>query len=273
MFSKALLAAIGPYMVAAVIPPIYNGYHLVWTDPFEGPRDISPNTKNWNIITGNPGDNGELEVYSSSTQNLRLSGEGTLEIIPLNDNGTWTSGRIESVYVFTPASGAMTRVEAPIRFGNNPISDKQGFWPAYWLLGNSIREGTSWPECGELDILEMIDGQLTGYGTAHCDVYPGGICNEPTGLGASIAVPNQDWHTWRMEWDRTTGNWTTESIVWSMDGKAFHTLTGSDIGDEDVWSTLCHDPLYFILNMAVGGYWVSYLPSPHESYTKTIRLT
>jgi beta-glucanase (GH16 family) len=273
MFSKALLLAVAPYLVAGGTPVRYNDFKLDWSDSFEGPAGTSPSTANWDIITGNLGVNNELEVYSSSTQNLRLSGSSTLQIIPLLNDGTWTSGRIESVFVFTPASGVVTRAEAPIRFGNNSISNKQGYWPAFWILGNSIRSGTSWPECGELDILEMIDGKLTGFGTAHCDVFPGGICNEPDGLGATIAVPDQQWHTWRMEWDRTSGDWETETIVWSMDGQDYHTLAGSDIGNETVWETLAHDPLYFILNLAVGGDFVSHTSPLYYVISRTTQLT
>jgi beta-glucanase (GH16 family) len=204
--------------------------------------------------------NGELETYTSSTANVQLSGGGTLQLVPLKDSsvsGGWTSGRVESKYIFTPSAGKVTIAEAKIRFGSNPTSNKQGIWPAFWILGNSIRSGTAWPECGELDILEAIDGKLTGYGTAHCDVNPGGICNEPNGLGGSITIPDQSWHTWRMAWDRTPSNWQSETITWYMDGKQFHQITGSQIGNSGIWATLCHDPLYFILNVAVGGYWVS----------------
>jgi beta-glucanase (GH16 family) len=203
--------------------------------------------------------NGELETYTSSNANVQLSGGSTLQLVPWVDtsvSGGWTSGRVESKYVFTPSTGKITFAEADIRFGTNPTSEKQGIWPAFWILGNSIRSGTAWPRCGELDILETIDGQLTGYGTAHCDVTPGGICNEPNGLGRSITIPDQSWHTWRITWDRTPSTWESETITWYMDGRQFQQISGSQIGDSTIWATLCHDPLYFILNVAVGGNWV-----------------
>ncbi|RHZ45430.1 hypothetical protein CDV55_100691 [Aspergillus turcosus] len=208
--------------------------------------------------TGNPGVNGELETYTNSNRNVQLSGGNTLQLVPWKDSsvsGGWTSGRLESKYVFTPSAGRLTLAEADIRFGTNPTSAKQGIWPAFWILGNSIRSGTPWPQCGELDILETVNGQLTGYGTAHCNVYPGGICNEPNGLGGSITIPDQSWHTWRIIWDRTPSTWQSETITWYMDGQLFHRITGSQIGDSNVWASLCHDPLYFILNVAVGGNW------------------
>lgn len=246
-------------LAAAWAPPSYSGYTLQWSDSFEGSAGESPSTSNWNIITGNLGVNDELETYTSSSENVQLSGGSTLQLVPWADSsvsGGWTSGRVESVYTFTPAAGVVTFAEAEIRFGTNAAANKQGIWPAFWTLGESLREGTAWPECGELDILETVDGILTGYGTAHCDVTPGGICNEPDGLQGSITIPDQSWHTWRITWNRTPSTWESETVTWYMDGEQFQQITGSEIGDSGVWATLCHDPLYFILNVAVGGDWV-----------------
>jgi beta-glucanase (GH16 family) len=155
-------------------------------------------------------------------------------------------------------SGRLTRVESQLRFGPNSIGNKQGIWPAFWSLGESIRRGVSWPACGELDILETVNGQLTGYGTIHCDVYPGGICNEGSGIGAAIGIPDQEWHTWRLEVDRRPGNWLDESITWYRDGQQFHRVQGNRINNYNVWNALAHSPMFFILNVAVGGNWPGY---------------
>ncbi|AEO60763.1 glycoside hydrolase family 16 protein [Thermothelomyces thermophilus ATCC 42464] len=239
--------------VLAWAPPSYDGYRLVWSDAFPGAPGTLPNENNWNIITGNLGVNNELEVYQRDPRNLQMSGGNTLQIVPWLDGSTWSSGRIESKYTFTPQPGGRTMAEAQIRFGSNDISTKQGLWPAFWLLGDSIRHGTGWPACGELDILETINGQLTGYGTAHCTA-----CNEPVGRGGSVPIPNQDFQRWRIVWDLTNGDWRAQTITWFMNDQQFHQLSGATIGDQGVWSTLTNKPLFFILNMAVGGNWPGY---------------
>ncbi|KAK7420739.1 hypothetical protein QQX98_002541 [Neonectria punicea] len=241
--------------------PGYTGLGVLWQDNFAGTGGTLPDTGRWNIIEGYLNVNAELEVYTRSTRNLQRSGGNTLQLVPWRDSSVstgWTSGRVESRYVFTPTAGRITRAEAVIRFGDNAIANKQGIWPAFWMLGNALRTGGSWPSCGELDAMETVNGQLTGYGTAHCDVYPGGICNEGTGIGGTIGIPDQGWHTWRVEFDRTRGSWQQETITWYMDGRQFHQITGSRINNERVWATLCHSPLYFILNVAVGGSWPGY---------------
>lgn len=258
---SSLLVLLAP-LASAWDAPQYSGFSRLWQETFPSAAGTLPNGGNWNIVTGDLGVNGELETYTSSSRNVQCSGGGTLQLVPWRDGSVrngWTSGRIESRYVFTPAPGRVTMGEAQIRFGTNAVSNKRGIWPAFWILGDSIRHGTGWPACGELDIMETINGQLTGYGTVHCDVYPGGICNESNGIGSSIGIPNQDWHTWRIRLDRTAGNWQGETITWYMDGQQFHQVSGSRIGNENVWNSLCHSPLYFILNVAVGGDWVSTL--------------
>jgi beta-glucanase (GH16 family) len=239
-----------------VYPPSYSGYTLLWGDSFAGSAGTLPNSNTWNIMTGNLGVNGELETYTSLNTNVQLSGGNTLQLIPWTDSsvpGGWTSGRVESKNIISPSMGAITFAEASIRFGSNSVSGKQGIWPAFWMLGRSFRSGTSWPECGELDILETINGDLTGYGTAHCGSITGGICNDPNELGGSITISDQSWHTWRITWDRTPSTWELETITWYMDNQQFHQITGSQIHDLNTWATLCHNPLYFILDVAIGG--------------------
>jgi beta-glucanase (GH16 family) len=175
--------------------PGYGGFNLIWQETFPGAAGQLPNEGNWNIIT-NLHVNNEWQDYTRSSQNMQMSGGATLQIVPRKDaSGKWTSGRLESKYVFTPADGRVTRAEARIRFGSAVPPNSAGLWPAFWMLGNSIRNGVSWPACGEIDIMERVRGEFTGYGTIHCDVYPGGACNEPTGRGGAIGIPDQGWHT------------------------------------------------------------------------------
>ncbi|KAJ3533023.1 hypothetical protein NM208_g8172 [Fusarium decemcellulare] len=113
--------------------PGYGGYNLVWQDNFAGSAGTLPDGNNWNIITGYLNVNAELEVYTSSTSNVQRSGGSTLQLVPWRDSSAlkgWTSGRIESKYVFTPQPARVTRMEASIRFGDSPIANKQGIWPA-----------------------------------------------------------------------------------------------------------------------------------------------
>jgi hypothetical protein len=70
-------------------------------------------------------------------------------------------------------------------------------------------------------------------------------------------MPGQDWLRWRLVWDRTPADWRAETITWFMGDQQFHQISGGLIGDQGVWNSLAASPMYFLLNMAVGGNWVS----------------
>jgi beta-glucanase (GH16 family) len=236
---------------------------LQWYDDFSGWGGTMCNTQLWNVVDGTPGVNGEQETYRYSTDNVHQSGAngGSLEIIPWRDGsvpGGWTSGRIESQYEFTPQDGMLTLVEANLRFGDNPSGNKQGIWPAFWMLGADFRDyGVPWPQCGEVDVMENINGQNVGYGTGHCGSnWQGGPCNEPTGLSGQAWIPDLDYHNWRVVWDRTSGDWTRETITWYLDNNQFQQIVGGNVGDFNAWSSMAHNSMYIIFNVAVGGVWV-----------------
>ncbi|QPG96683.1 hypothetical protein C2857_004985 [Epichloe festucae Fl1] len=258
---QALLASVLALAASASAwgAPGYAGFNLRWQETFGGAGGSAPNTGNWNLIDGFLNVNDEWQTYTPSTRNVQLSGGNTLQIVPWRDSSArrgWTSGRLESKYVFTPDAGRVTRVEASLRFGANARAGKQGVWPAWWMLGDSIRHGRAWPACGELDVMEQVNGQPAGHGTAHCQQYPGGVCNEPDGIGSTVAVANDNnFHVWRLEFDRRAGDWARQSITWFVDGRQFHRITGSRIADHATWLSLCQSPMYFILNVAVGGKW------------------
>lgn len=240
--------------------PQYAGFNRVWQDSFVGSAGSFPNENTWTILQGDLGVNNELQVYERNSRNIQLSGGDTLQLVPWRDSSKpkgWTSGRMETKYTFTPQNGRVTRAEATLRFGGSPQGNKRGIWPAFWSMGDAIRNGVDWPGCGELDIMETVNGELIGHGTIHCDVYPGGICNEGTGIGSSVGIPDYGWHNWRLEVDRRSSNFRDQSINWYLDGRHFHQVTGARIGNERVWASLAHSPLFFLANVAVGGDWVS----------------
>lgn len=240
-------------LALAVKPPSIQDMKLTWYDAFKGCSGCGPSLDDWeyrlNINTNN-----EHQTYTNSNKNVQLSGGDTLQLVPWKSkNGEWTSGRIETLESWTPEPGKQLRWQASIRMGDD--ANRQGMWPAFWMMGDAVRHGTEWPMCGELDIFEQVNGVMEGHGTAHCSQEQGGICDEPNGRGMSVPIPNNDFHQWSLQIDRTSENWQTETIEWSRDSTPFHKLSGSDIGDEGVWSTLAHSPFFVILNVAVGGSW------------------
>ncbi|KAG4420992.1 hypothetical protein IFR04_005861 [Cadophora malorum] len=118
-YFKVLTAALSfAHGVNAAIPQI-PGFTLTWSDDFVGTAKSLPDPANWIVTTGTsyPGGapnfgTGEIQTYTSSPDNLALSGNGTLSITPLRDSaGAWTSARIETQRkVFVAAKGGKMRI-------------------------------------------------------------------------------------------------------------------------------------------------------------------
>lgn len=142
----ALLAAAGLPLAQAAVPTI-DGFTLTWSDDFVGTANSLPNTANWIFTTGTsyPGGaanfgTGEIQTYTSSTENLALTGNGTLGITARKDaSGAWTSSRIETQRTdFACAAGGKLRIVGSLSLpplGANGI----GYWPAFWALGGQFR--------------------------------------------------------------------------------------------------------------------------------------
>lgn len=134
---------------------------------------------------------GEVETYTSSSSNVRLytdtSKNGHLWIVPQrSSSGAWTSGRVESRRSdFTAPAGGKLRVEASIKMPDVTGSNGLGYWPAFWLVGGAFRGNyTNWPEVGEIDIMENINGQDTITEVLHC------VSRMPCGL---VSVSSTNW--------------------------------------------------------------------------------
>jgi beta-glucanase (GH16 family) len=216
------------------------GWRLVWSDEFDGPASSAPNPSNWNYDLGGGGwGNNEREVYTKSSDNVFLDGNGHLVIRALNNNGAYTSGRIKTQNRFAFTYG---RVEARIR-----IPYAQGIWPAFWMLGANI-ETVGWPMCGEIDIMENFGKQNgdagVNHGTVHGPGYSGGA-----GITRAYSLPagqqlSDDFHIFAVQWE-------PDSIELFVDGNSYSRVTPASLPAGAAW--VFDKPFFLFLNVAVGG--------------------
>jgi beta-glucanase (GH16 family) len=216
-------------------------WNLVWSDEFDGNRADSPDTTFWNFDLGTGQDgwgNAELQSYTSDTTNIKMDGEGNLVITAIADGTSFTSARINTKGKFEQKYG---RFEARIKTPYGP-----GIWPAFWMLGSNI-DDVSWPECGEIDIMELR-GQEPHiiHGSLHGPGYSGG--NPITG---SYALMNNrydnDYHIFAVEWDE-------EKIDFFVDDYLYNRVFPEDANGEWVYN----QPFYLLINLAVGGNYVGF---------------
>ncbi|TDZ38066.1 Beta-glucanase [Colletotrichum spinosum] len=257
--SKALLLALP--LIEAKVPKI-PGFELTWADDFMGRRNTLPDPDNWIIDTGTSYPGGppawgtwELQTYTDSVKNVRVNGKGNLQITAIrNLTGGWTSSRIETQRTdFVAKPGGKMIIQASLKTPNMR-GHGYGYWPAFWTLGSEYRGNYwNWPYVGEIDIMENVNlGDLT-WGVLHCDVNPGGFCNESNGLGNSTTCPNSrcpgNFHTYSIEVDRSSD---PEELRWYVDGVQYHQVNATQMSDK-VWAQTVHKPHFVLLNMAMGG--------------------
>jgi beta-glucanase (GH16 family) len=226
---------------------------LVWSDEFSNSTSANaqPNPLVWTYDTGNSGfGNQELENYCAwgsatspcnpASPNAYLGTDGYLHIVAEQPSaGVYTSARLRTQGLFSFQYG---RIEARMM-----LPESQGMWPAFWLLGNNIAT-INWPACGELDVMEHIDGsnpQNEGFdwvqGSIHGTGLNGGIQYHPAGFSAAA------WHIYGMIW-------TQGQIQYYVDSPANIYATFTPSTQAGTWP-FDAGPQFVILNLAVGGDW------------------
>ncbi len=232
---------------------------LVWSDEFEndGPADSSkwfhqtiiPNGKSWY--------NNEIQHYTNRTENAYVK-NGSLFIVAkketYSDQGiskNYTSARLNSTFAFTYG-----RVEIRAK-----LPAGKGTWPAIWMLGSNITERgaywetkgygtTSWPACGEIDIMEHW-GTNPNYVSSALHT-PSSHGNTTNIKGRTLEDVSNTFHLYTVEW-------TPESIVFSIDDEVLYTYSPS-IKNEKTWP-YTHDH-YLLLNVAM-------LPEVQADFTES----
>jgi hypothetical protein len=233
----------------------------VWNDEFNGSANTGADSQwQYDLGTGYPCSGcsqwgtGEIETMTNSTSNVSQDGNGHLVIKALNNNGSWTSGRIETANSsFAAPAGGELEVTASLQQPNVSGQSALGYWPAFWMLGSAFRGVYSnWPSVGEIDMMEDINGLGREYATLHCGVATGGPCNEKNGLGSgaiSCASCQTAYHTYTVIIDRSS---SPEQIHWDLDGNQIFSVSASQM-DATTWANAVDHSFFVILDLAMGG--------------------
>lgn len=207
-------------------------YSLVWADEFDAPT-LDGSKWMYEIGTGSGGwGNNELQYYSGSQNNVFLD-TGYLHIVALEQSfggANFTSGRIKTQDLYDFQYG---KIEARLK-----VPSGQGLWSAFWMLGSNITT-VSWPQCGEIDVMEHVNNELIVHGTHHYNYFG------HTYDGGQVFADASEFHEYSIEW-------TPNEIIWFLDGvEYFQTNIGTGATSKEEF----HGPFFLLLNMAVGGNW------------------
>jgi beta-glucanase (GH16 family) len=221
--------------------------NLVWADEFNVAGVV--NSSNWfhqtQLPNGGNWYNGEVQHYTNRQANSNVSA-GTLKITAIKENFTdqgvtkqYTSARLNSKFAFTYG-----RVEVRAK-----LPTGAGTWPAIWTLGKNIIEsgafwsathGTvSWPACGEIDIMEHWGNNQN---------YVQSAMHTPSSYGGTINLGGQTIPTASSEFHLYTLVWTSQKMVFSVDGIEHYTYNPT-VKNSSTWPF--NSPQYLLLNVAM----------------------
>jgi hypothetical protein len=226
-------------------PPAPSGWTTVFSDNFAGAAGSPPSSANWFYDIGTGYGTGEVENTTDSTSNVYLDGNGHLDITAIDNDGTWTSGRIESTRddFEAPAGGEM-EMTASIEQPN--VANETGYWPAFWALGAPGRTGGTWPTEGEIDMMEDVNGLNEASQTLHDSA---GSSGSP--LTACSTTPCESgYNTYSVIVNRT--NTSAETLQFLMDGTVTDTITEASVGTT-AWQDAIDHGFFIIFDLAMGG--------------------
>jgi beta-glucanase (GH16 family) len=227
----------------------------VWSAHFAGPAGGGIDTRYWKYDTGvGVFGNGEVETMTDSSGNVYTDGHGDLDITAFYRGTSWKSGRIQTARDdFGAPSGGELEVAASIELP--APADGLGYWPAFWMLGPG-----SWPEHGEIDIMEDVNGLNEHSGAFHCGNLtqrnPDGTlgpCHEHHGLSSGLLPCDQcrtGFHTYSVIIDRRHPG--DGQIRWYLDGRQFFSVNESQVGAA-TWDQAVDHGFSIILDVAIGG--------------------
>jgi beta-glucanase (GH16 family) len=239
-----------------------RNWTLTWSDEFTGQKNQPPDPKKWAFDLGqgqNGWGNGEFQTYTNRPENIGLDGNGNLVITALNvpfGGANFSSARIKTQGLFSQKYG---RFEARIKTPYGP-----GIWPAFWMLSETITQ-VPWPQCGEIDILELRGQQPnTIIGTLHGPGYSGG---NPVNRFYSLLNGrfDNDFYVYAVEWSE-------DKIDFFVNDYLYGSISSKDVPGEWVYNT----PFFMILNVAVGGNFVGFptnqTPFPQSMTVDYVRV-
>jgi len=206
---------------------------LVWSDEFDA---TTLNLDNWTYELGDGCPNlcgwGNNELQEYTDDNHRLE-DGMLIISAQKiSTSNYTSTRIITKGKKEFQYG---RIEARVK-----VPSGAGMWPAFWALGNDI-ETNSWPNCGEIDIIEYVGknpGQI--FTSVHTASSFGNTINTQITPTQNV---EDDFHVYSIEWNK-------DFIEFFFDDSRVYRYA-PQIQNNETWPF--NKPFFFILNLAVGG--------------------
>ncbi|WP_246222773.1 glycoside hydrolase family 16 protein [Maribellus comscasis] len=212
-------------------------WELAWEDNFD--TDGLPDKNIWSYEVGHIRNN-EAQYYTERRiENARVE-NGNLIIKARKDNFEGNEITSASINTNSKRNILYGRVEVKAK-----LPTGRGTWPAIWMLGTSIKNGTGWPACGEIDIMENVGFEPN---VIHANIHTKSynhVLGTNKGNSTVIQKPYEDFHVYALEWFE-------DHMDFYIDNTLYFSFKNENTGN-DTWPF--DKPHYLLINLAIGGGW------------------
>lgn len=231
-----------------------SGWKLVWEENFDTKGEVDETV--WSKIPRGKSDwNNYMSPFDScyALRNGNLVLRGIVNHTQQSDTATYLTG---GVYTHGKKLFYGGRIEVSAK-----LQGAQGAWPAIWMLP----EGATWPNGGEIDIMERLNHDSIAYQTTH-SYYTQvlGEKNNPPHGGTNKINPT--------EYNTYSVDIYPDSLVYAINHK--HTYTYPRIQTDKEGQFPFFQPYYLLIDMQLGGTWVGNVNPkelPVEMYIDWVR--
>ncbi len=223
-------------------------FTLTWSEEFNTGNNVLPDATNWGNEVGVIR-NGEWQYYTDRDIDNQVLKDGNLLIIGKKED--FGGKQYTSASLTSKLSWKYGKIESRFK-----MQTGMGMWPCFWTLGENARsKGNTWPQCGEIDILEHINSEIPYHGTIHWwdesitktdkHVADGGTFPVPAG-----SYDPNNYNVYGIEWTPSYIKWYVNDVT----VKTVSTLNGINGMYE------FHEPHFILLDCPIGGSWPTVMP-------------
>lgn len=216
---------------------LFSKRKLLWEENFDGPTTFD--SRYWTKIPRGTSDwNRYMSGFDScyAIQDGKLILRGMVNSYLPNDTARFLTG------------GVYTKDKVSFGFGRWEIRAKlngaKGAWPAFWLLP----QDGSWPESGEIDIMERLDFDSIAYQTVHSNYTHHLNIKDNPPQGSTGKIDPNAFNTYAVELH-------PDSLVFFINDKQTFTYPRIET-DKEGQFPFSENQYYLLLDMQLGGSWV-----------------
>jgi beta-glucanase (GH16 family) len=212
-----------------------HGWKLIWSDEFSS--NGKPDSSKWTFSGRGTAD---WKCYCTDDTATAFVKGGFLYLRGIQSNNPSDTAKYMTGCIQTKGKFSFKYGKLEVRA---KLSQGQGSWPAIWLLG----ENGTWPDNGEIDVMEHLNFDTIFYQTMHSYYIDKLNHRKDPQYFTTAAFNANDFNVYGMEW-------FADRIDLFINGKK--TFSYPKILNDTTGKQWPFDqPFYIILDQALGGNW------------------